>query len=124
MRHMKRDLTNEEFDVYLRKTLNNYLLQLECNPITSKELFSFYVEKLIDTWRDTFYQETNKRIGTVHHNEHDIVAEAITKRWMQDKNLVAYVNNRVQIRYNDLLPICKDIVDKFYIIPPYAAAYI
>lgn len=38
---MKRNLTNAEFDAYLRKTLNNYLLQLECDPITSKKLFSF-----------------------------------------------------------------------------------
>ena len=54
-------------------------------------------------------------MGTVYHNEYHIVLKQLLTDRCRIKNLVAYINNRVEIRYDDLLSLCEYIVEKFYI---------
>lgn len=108
-------MDDKKFDSYMHKQLDEYLCRLKRHPATDENIFLYQVSKLIDVWKENFYDETNRRMGSVHHEDHFDVAQDITDIWMQNKSQVEYVDNRITISRDDLFEICLDIVDNFYV---------
>lgn len=115
---MHRNLTNQEFDVYIGRILHDYLCQLERDIFTDNDMFLYHVEKLVYLWKEIFYAETNKRIGQVRPEDFDHVAAVIAELWYNQTSKIPYVDSRVNITQEELNNLCSKAINEFYIIPP------